>query len=60
MRKSDTQYTQKYRAKRQTKRYAFDLYLDDPEELALSKMLDQARADKQLKTVIKAALTAAK
>lgn len=60
MRQTDTQYTQKYRAKRQTKRYAFDLYLDDPKELALAKMLDQAKAEKRLKTVIKDALLAKK
>lgn len=60
MRQPDANYTQKYKNKRRAKRYSFDLYLDDPEELALSKMLDQAKADKQLKTVIKDALTALK
>ncbi len=58
MRQTNTQYTQKYKSKRQTKRYAFDLYLDDAEELSLAKILDQAKADKQLKAVIKAALIA--
>lgn len=58
MRQPNTQYTQKYKAKRQTKRYAFDLYLDDAKELALAKILDRAKENKQLKAVIKAALIA--
>ncbi len=46
----------KYRESKQAKRYVFDLYLTDKDELALSKLLDDAKANKQLKTVIKDAL----
>lgn len=46
----------KYKETKQAKRYVFDLYLIDKDELALSKLLDDAKAKKQLKTVIKDAL----
>ncbi|ARE66971.1 hypothetical protein [Moraxella catarrhalis] len=52
----DAEYTKKYLQKRKTKRYAFDLYADDADELKLIELLDKAKADKQLKNVIKQAL----
>lgn len=52
----DAEYTKKYLQKRKTKRYAFDLYADDADELKLIELLDEAKADKQLKNVIKQAL----
>lgn len=54
----DAEYTKKYLQKRKTKRYAFDLYADDSDELKLIELLDKAKVDKQLKTVIKQSLLA--
>ncbi|OOS24217.1 hypothetical protein [Moraxella pluranimalium] len=46
----------KYKASKQAKQYTFDLYLADADELTLSQLLDDAKAKKQLKAVIKEAL----
>lgn len=45
-----------YKQGKQAKRYVLDLYLTEADELALSKLLDDAKAKRQLKTVIKEAL----
>ena len=46
------QNTQRYKKKRKTQRFVLDLYLDDNDERAIAKRLNQAKADKQLKNLI--------
>lgn len=54
----NSQKSQKYRDKRQTKRYVLDFYADDSDELALIELLEQAKADNQsIKSIVKQALT---
>lgn len=55
---NNTQYTQKYSNKRQAKKITFDLYLDDEMELEIYNLLDEQRANKQLKQFIISAILA--
>ncbi|WP_435931401.1 hypothetical protein ACSF86_08645 [Moraxella bovoculi] len=52
-----TERVAKSKAKRQAKRFVFELHGDDDIEYGLSKQLEQLKANKQLKSVIVQALT---
>lgn len=52
-----TERVAKSKAKRQAKRFVFELHGDDDIEHGLSKQLEQVKANKQLKSVIVQALT---
>lgn len=44
--------TKRYREKKQTKRYAFDLYLDEETQKRISEILDKQKENQKLKEYI--------
>lgn len=49
---ASTRATNRYKAKKQAKRYNFDLYLDDDNEKKLAEILDKQLSNKKFKQYI--------